>query len=163
MRDWIKLNKRLKQECKENDNWNVEEHEKCIEDLLGHEEVQSMKCFTQHGKVSCFDHCMNVSYKSYKICKKLNWDSRSAARGGMLHDFFLYDWHTTKIETGLHGFQHPYLALENACHFFLLTDMEKDIIVKHMWPLTHKLPKYRESYVVAFVDKYCALLESLSV
>ena len=35
----------------------------------------------------------------------------------------------------------------------------KDVIVKHMWPLTVKLPKYKESYIVTFVDKYCATVE----
>ena len=35
-------------------------------------------------------------------------DAKSAARGGMLHDLFLYDWHTHARETGerLHGFTH---------------------------------------------------------
>lgn len=31
-----------------------------------------------------------------------------------------------------------------------------------MWPMTFKLPKYKESYVIVFVDKYCALLEVMS-
>ena len=35
----------------------------------------------------------------------------------------------------------------------------KDVIVKHMWPLTIKFPKYKESYIVTFVDKYCATVE----
>jgi len=37
--------------------------------------------------------------------------------------------------------------------------LEKDIIRKHMWPATKELPSYKESYVVSFVDKYCAVLE----
>ena len=40
-----------------------------------------------------------------------------------------------------------------------LNDLEKDVIVKHMWPLTIKFPKYKESYIVTFVDKYCATVE----
>ena len=36
-----------------------------------------------------------------------------------------------------------------------------DIIVKHMWPLTVTLPKYRESYIVTLADKYCATSEML--
>ena len=42
---------------------------------------------------------------------------------------------------------------------FTLNDLEKDVIVKHMWPLTIKFPKYKESYIVTFVDKYCATVE----
>ncbi len=32
-------------------------------------------------------------------------------------------------------------------------------ILKHMWPLTIVPPKYKESYIVAGIDKYCALME----
>ena len=42
---------------------------------------------------------------------------------------------------------------------FDLNDMEKDIIVKHMWPLTIVPPKFKESYIVTLVDKYCATKE----
>jgi uncharacterized protein len=42
-----------------------------------------------------------------------------------------------------------------------LNDIEKDIIEKHMWPLTLKLPKYKEAFIVSFVDKYCAFMESI--
>ena len=29
-----------------------------------------------------------------------------------------------------------------------------------MWPVTISLPKYKESYILTLVDKYCALNES---
>ena len=31
---------------------------------------------------------------------------------------------------------------------FDLTDKEKDIIVKHMWPLSPWMPRYKESFTV---------------
>lgn len=77
--------------------------------------------------------------------------------------FFLYDWHKNEVDYGgLHGFIHPNIALKNANKYFLLNEVEKDIIQKHMWPLTLKLPKYKEAYVVSFVDKYCAILETVN-
>jgi uncharacterized protein len=42
---------------------------------------------------------------------------------------------------------------------FELNDIEKDIIVKHMWPLTFIPPKYQESLVVTFADKYVSSRE----
>ena len=36
---------------------------------------------------------------------------------------------------------------------------EKEIIRKHMWPLTAPLPYYKESYMVSLADKICATLE----
>ena len=53
-------------------------------------------------------------------------------------------------------------SAENAREVFDISLLEHDIIVKHMWPMTFKLPKYKESYVIVFVDKYCALLEVMS-
>jgi len=139
----------------------IGEFTNCIDDLLQSEITDSMNSFIQHGSVTCFDHSLSVSYYSYLICRLLRLDFRSAARGGLLHDLFLYSWHKKKLIGGMHGFTHPYTALENANKHFLLNRMEKDIIVKHMWPLTIRLPRYKESYVVSFVDKYCAFLEVL--
>ena len=136
----------------------VEEYKTCVVGLLEHEAVCSMKDYIQHSDISCFEHSLTVSYYSYCICKNWGLDYRSAARGGLLHDLFLYDWHTTKTE-GLHGFTHPYTALKNASNLFNLNAREKDIIVKHMWPLTVKLPKFKESFVVTMVDKWCAVME----
>ena len=134
-------------------------YEKCISDLIHNEAVRSMEKFIQHSDITCLEHNIYVSYKSYLICRRLGIDYQSAARGGLLHDFFLYDWHITKPKNGLHGFTHPYTALENANKFFCLNKIEKDIIEKHMWPLTARLPKYKESFIVLFVDKYCSLME----
>jgi len=53
----------------------------------------------------------------------------------------------------------PALPWKIAIEHFDLNDTEKDIIEKHMWPLTIRLPKTKESLVVSLVDKYCSLLE----
>jgi len=132
-----------------------------IEEIVQNQTVQRMKEFRQHYDTSCFEHCKNVAFISYKICKKLNLDYKSAARAGMLHDLFLYDWRKRQDgRKGLHAFTHPRTALENSKKIFELNEKEEDIILKHMWPLTVKLPKYSESYIVTIADKYCALGES---
>ena len=134
-----------------------------IDDIISNETVQKMKLFRQHYDTSCYDHCLRVSYYSYYIAKKLGLDYISTARAAMMHDLFLYDWRKKyrDIELdGLHAFVHPKIALRNACNIFSLNPVEKDIIVKHMWPLTLPFPKYTESYIVTFMDKYSALRES---
>ena len=106
---------------------------------------------------------MQVAYFTYITCKKLKLDYISATRGAMLHDLFLYDWRKKYRNTdisGLHAFIHPRIALKNACQLFDLNDIEKDVIVKHMWPVTLGFPKYRESYIVTIMDKYSACLET---
>ena len=77
----------------------------------------------------------------------------------MLHDYFLYDWHVGKGHK-IHGFTHPKAALINAQEDFNLTKRERDIIVKHMFPLTPIPPKYKESIIVCLVDKGCSLYET---
>lgn len=136
-----------------------EEYKEYISDLILHDKVKSMKNFNQHGNTNCLEHSLFVSYVSYQICRRLGLDFCSAARGGLLHDFFLYEWRTGKPYKGPHGLLHPDIALENANKYFDLNDKEKDIIQNHMWPLTIRLPRYRESYVVLLVDKYCASVE----
>lgn len=139
-----------------------EEFENIISDITSNETVQKMKNFRQHYNTSCFEHCKNVAFYSYLICKKYNLDYVSSARAGMLHDLFLYDWRIRQNDRkGFHGFTHPRTALNNATKIFNLNKKEQDIILKHMWPVTLILPKYKESFIITFVDKYCAIQETL--
>lgn len=135
-----------------------------ISELIYNPTVQKMKIFRQHYDSSCFEHCLEVSYISYIICKKLGLDYVSAARAGLLHDLFLYDWRHSRKKLnleGYHAFVHPKIALKNAEQLFELNDKEKDIIVKHMWPVTFfDFPKYKESFIITLVDKYSALKSS---
>lgn len=138
------------------------EFEEIIKDIVSNETVLKMQNFRQHYDTNCFEHCKNVAYYSYLICKKYGLDYRAVARAGMLHDLFLYDWRIKQPNRkGLHGFRHPKIALKNATKLFDLNKKEQDIIIKHMWPLTIILPKYKESYIIGFVDKYCAIKESI--
>ena len=133
-----------------------------VKDILDNEKVQEMKYYRQHYNVNCFFHCLFVSYNTYLICKKHNYDYVSAARAGMLHDFFLYDWHEDKKKInrkGLHAFTHGKSAYKNAIGIFDLNDKEKDIIKKHMWPVTPSIPKYLETFIITYVDKIVTINE----
>ena len=134
--------------------------ERCISDLLATAGVSQLKDIGAHYLTNCYEHSLFVAYVSFLFCRYFNWDFVAAARGGLLHDLFLYDRKKDPYE-GKHLLSHPRRALENAVKLAPLNDREKDIIVKHMWPLTWKLPKYRESFVVSTADKLCALTECL--
>ena len=137
------------------------EYEICVEDLLKNEQIQSMAEFTHHSNVSCLDHSLHVSFITYRVCRRLGLDYRSAARGALLHDFFLYDRHVHQTGRGLPRFVHPQIAFENAQEITSLNEIEKDIILKHMWPLTFKLPRHKEAMIVIWIDKYCTILEMI--
>ncbi len=133
-----------------------------IRDLLHTPVVQSMDNFIHHGQVTCLEHCLSVAWHSYRVCRRLGLDQYAAARGGLLHDLYLYDWHVPGSCEGLHGFNHPSTALRNARRHFRLNRREEDIILKHMWPMTVRWPRHLESLVVCMVDKYCATIEVFS-
>lgn len=142
--------------------WKAEnrvEFEAIIRDLLEDPDVISMKDLPQHSKTAnTLDHSLYVAYLSFLFCRRFNLDYVAAARGGLLHDFALRNWDTE--DYGVKRlWHHPHFALQNAEERYALSDKEKDIIVKHMWPLTRPLPRHRESFVVSMADKLCAFME----
>lgn len=135
-----------------------------VSELIDTPEVQAMCSIPQHGNTSCFGHSVFVAYLSYRICRRFGWDYKAAARGGLLHDLFLYDWRIHGSHSGFHAFSHPNAALSNAKKLCTLTEREKDIILTHMWPLTpFQFYHYKESLVVSCVDKICACAEALHI
>ncbi len=134
-------------------------------DILDSDNFQSTRNYIQHGSISVHRHCIDVARQSIAISKALGipCKERELIRGALLHDYFLYDWHDKNRENYqmLHGFYHPGIALRNASKEYDLTLREKDIIKKHMWPLTIVLPRCREAWIVTTADKYCSILETL--
>lgn len=140
------------------------EFQNIINPLITNQTVQQMKNFRQHYETSCFEHCYMAAYYCYLICKKFDLDYKSATRAAMLHDLFLYDWRKKQPDRkGFHAFTHGKKACENACKLFDLNEKEKDIIIKHMWPVTISFPKSLEGFILTFVDKYCAISESFEI
>ncbi len=123
------------------------------------------KNFIQHGDTTVYSHQISVAKKSIELAEKYNLDvdMNSMIRGALLHDYFLYDWHDGKRERMIHGFTHPMKAYLNAKSELGLNKIERDIIVKHMFPLTPLPPKYLESWIVTYSDKYVSLVETLRV
>ena len=138
--------------------------------LLNHE-FQVRRLFKHHHK-SVWDQSIEVSFKAYYYATKFNADSRICAIGGLLHDFYplawqysqeLYDYDCNYLKRldmkeplfKKHGFTHAYEAYENYLKYFSEYEdvIISDVIIKHMFPLNIKLPKYRESWIVSCVDK----------
>ena len=40
-----------------------------------------------------------------------------------------------------------------------LNEIEKDMILHHMWPVTIIPPKTKEGFLLTLIDKYCAMIE----
>lgn len=138
----------------------------CVYDLMADAAVQSMRLLPQHrAGVSCYHHCVLVSYSSWRLCRALGLDGRAAARGGLLHDLYLYNWRDKASHPGIrHAVQHPEVALKNARARFSVTETEADIIRSHMFPLTPtRVYHCLEALVVSTMDKLCTAAELLGL
>lgn len=143
---------------------NKEKLEGIIAFLSENTRFDETKNFIQHGNTSVYTHVISVAKKSIEIAEKYNLkvDMDSMIRGALLHDYFLYDWHDGKRERWIHGFTHPMKAYKNAKSEINLNRLERDIIIKHMFPLTILPPRYLESWIVTYSDKYVSAVETLS-
>ncbi len=137
------------------------EYYDCVKDLLEDKNIQRLREFSHHSGTTRFQHSLNVSYYNFTLCRFLGLDAKAGARAGLLHDLFFYDRHEHEPVKGegWHAVGHPKIALYNASRLFPVSQLEGDMIVNHMWPLSLWLPKYRETYVITLVDKFCACAE----
>lgn len=141
--------------------WKVEYY-KIVKEILEHPEFIKRKKYKHHSDISVYDHCLAVSKMSYKIARRMKLDYKSAAIGGLLHDFYTKPWQECNKKTKFleqHGFIHAKDAMINAHKYFpnLMNEKIDDIILRHMFPLNKIPPKYKEGWIVTTVDKYISL------
>lgn len=127
-----------------------------ITDIINNKEFQKMKKITHHG-ITRFNHSLRVSYYTYLVTKKLKLNYIDATRAALLHDFFSDETENMKTKKALK--EHPKIALDNSKKYYELSKMQEDIILKHMYPITTKMPKYKESWIVDIVDDVASLYE----
>lgn len=134
-------------------------------DVLASPKVQALRGFMQHGRVTRYEHSLSVCYIALCISRRLRLrvDEQSMVRGALLHDYFLYDWHDPGRPRLTHGFTHPGAALREAERDFSINWIERDVIHRHMFPLTPIPPQTREGWIVSMADKISAVLETFGV
>lgn len=142
---------------------NTQKIQKAVQSLIRKGRFTSEKTFRHHRDITVFDHSVHVAEVSLLMADSLPFtvDVDSLIRGALLHDYFLYRRKESLKTYILHGYRHPVIAAENAEKDYGINDIEKNIIKRHMFPLTPIPPKYRESWIVCIADKYCAVLEFL--
>lgn len=124
--------------------------------------VYKMADYIQHGTTTTLAHVAQVAHTAVKLANALPGKThyRELVRGAMLHDYYLYDWHTDAPDRW-HGFTHPGHALRQALADFTLTKRERDIIKHHMFPLVPSPPRSREAWLVTLADKIVATKETI--
>ena len=128
-------------------------------ELLDSDQVRMMGRWKHHGPVTTLDHSLFVAFSTYRWAKRLHLDVRTAVRGALLHDLYLYDSHDKTAHPGNQCFDHPRFAARNAAALTPLTPKEQNIILSHMWPLGGAFPRSLEAWTVDLVDTICAGLE----
>jgi len=123
-----------------------------IKDIIRNPEIKKMADIEHHG-ISRLEHSLKVSYKAYRIAKKLHLDYISVARGGLLHDFYLEGNERNQFHKFTDTFIHPNKALTTTKNIFEINKIEENIIISHMFPIYLRIPKYRESILVNLTDK----------
>lgn len=142
-----------------------------VKDILLHKEFQKRKLF-HHHKGNLWEHLTEVSYYSYLMAKTRNADEMVCAIAGLLHDFYpkaykysqeLYDEnpeYLTDVKKKqpihqMHGFTHAEAAAKNAWKYFpeFMNEKIESCIKTHMFPLNITPPKYKEGWIVQYVDK----------
>lgn len=139
---------------------NNKEYLQIIEKILNNRKFIKLKEEKHHHNSNRFNHSLDVSYKTYKICKKLRLNYESATKAALLHDFFFDEEFENKKQR---MFKHPKKAIENAKKITTLTKKEENIIISHMYPIGGHLPKSRESIIVDLVDDYVSLKEKFGI
>lgn len=131
-----------------------------VADLLHHDDVMKLESFVHHKVTNRLAHSLSVSYRSFCWARRLGLNKRAIARAGLLHDLFFYEYLDKKSVGGKgHYYEHPRIAVKNAEKITQLSDLERDIILKHMFGATLDIPKYPESWVVTLMDKQSAIYE----
>ncbi|NLC48424.1 MAG: HD family phosphohydrolase [Tenericutes bacterium] len=120
---------------------------------------RALKTILHHGN-NRLSHIDRVAKLSFFVSKNIGVDYISCTRGAMMHDFFTTE-DISKNDNNYNQFlkKHPLEALNNSKEFFDVNDIEKDIILSHMYPITSEKPKYIESKIVCTCDKVVSLYE----
>ena len=129
-----------------------------IDDIINNKEFLKLSDIGHHG-ITRLDHSLRVAEYTYKVTRFMGLNYSEATRAALLHDFFIDE---VKDKNSLERLrEHPKFALENAKKYFSLTAREEDIIIKHMFPITFRAPKYIESWIVDFCDDIAAIYERI--
>ena len=139
-----------------------EEFETIIKKIKNSEEFQKRKQYKHHDKITVYDHSLNVSKKAYRIAKIFHTDYKSAAIAGLLHDFYENPWQEDNTKRKFfqkHGFTHAKNALYNSKKHFeeYMKPKIENAILRHMFPLNIRPPKYSTGWIVTLADKIVSL------
>lgn len=140
----------------------LKEYYSYVKPILQSAEFKRRRSF-EHHQDSVYNHSLRVSLKAFKFAHQLekmgiSISKKNVAIAGLLHDFYTRPWREKSLDPRFfkkHGFSHAADACHNAYLYFpeLMNDRIEDAILRHMFPLNIKPPKYLESWMITLSDK----------
>lgn len=134
-----------------------QEFDLLIKDIINNPNFRELDNEMHHG-ISRYRHSYRVAEGVYKLTKKLHFNYKEATRAALLHDFY-FNYQLEENGEAKNLVEHPHMALLNASKYYKLSDLQKNMIASHMFPLSKVLPKYKESICITIVDKVVAIYE----
>lgn len=132
-----------------------QEYINIVNDILKDKKFLKLKEEIHHYTTNRYDHCINVSYATYKACKRYNLDYINATRASLVHDFYL----NNEVNSDKKLLSHPNRALINAKRLIKLNEKQENIILSHMFPFSKIKPESKESILVVLIDDYISIKE----
>ena len=139
--------------------------EKTYQYYLHHEAILKMKEIPVHIGSTVYVHTFKVVKQVIKraIKSKKELDLENLLLAAIFHDYYLYDWRSTKDRPHPHGKYHPEIAANNAKRDFNISEESQRMIKTHMWPFNFFTPpKGKEARLLCNVDTWVALKECLT-
>jgi uncharacterized protein len=118
-----------------------------------------------HDKTTVGAHSMEVACTALAISRrlkglKISVNEEQMIRGALCHDLGILGRYDKFANNFVCCYRHPKDSVVVADKLLGgLTDIEKDVIAHHMWPVTPVPPHHREAYIVTLADKICAVRE----
>lgn len=133
------------------------------EDILHSETFISEKKYQHHKYTSTYQHSIHVAKIALRFIEKhhiANVSIPDLVRGALLHDYYLYNWHNREEKWHKpHAYKHPKIAAQNALRDFQVNENVYNSILTHMWPLTLRIPKSKEAWIITYADKVATYRE----
>lgn len=143
-------------------NERKEQLEKTYQYYLHHEALLKMEDIPAHIGSNVYIHTFKVVKQVMKkaVKSRKNLDLENLLIASIFHDYYLYNWRTTKDRPHPHGKYHPGIAANNAKRDFDISKKAQEMIKTHMWPFNFlNPPKGKEARILCNVDTWVALVE----
>lgn len=128
-----------------------------IKDIISNDNFKELGKEIHHG-VSRYGHSLRVAKGVYKLTKKLHLNYEEATKAALLHDYF-FNYQLEENGNCKNLVEHQKISCLNANKNYVLSDLQKNMIESHMFPLCKTLPKYKESFCLTLIDKLVAIYE----